>query len=160
MNKVLLRRIVDSVGAILSFVMVLVSRVSITTSLGEETSNPLYKGYFEFIGDASKANMYVFSRVMMIVGFVLITIVMIYYVMILMLSILKQEKFLNKLCFISKAMGVVSIASIVLILIAGIPNHEYNKELIGHISLFSFTWALAFVFSVVPLISKYFIKYN
>ena len=158
MNKNLLKRIIDAAGLVLAFIMVLITKVSITTSLGEETSNPLYKGYFEFISDAGKAEMYGFSRVMMIIGFILITVVMVYYLGVLVLSLLKQDKILNKLSLVSKIMNVVSIASIVLIVIAGIPNHEYSEDLVGHISLFSFTWVLALVFSAVPFASKYFIK--
>ena len=74
MDNKLTSKIVDACSAVLSFVMILITKVSITTSLGSETSNPLYKGYFEFIRDAKKASMYGFSRVdsasLMVVTFI------------------------------------------------------------------------------------------
>ena len=55
-------------------------------------------------------------------------------------------------------MNFVAIAGVVCVLLAGVRNHEYTKELIGHISLFGFPWFLALVFSFTPFASKQFIK--
>ena len=56
-------------------------------------------------------------------------------------------------------MEIVLVFSMFVILLAGVDKETYGGELmVNNISLFSSTWLLALLFSVVPLASKYFIK--
>ena len=70
MEKSLFKKIVNACGAVLSVVMILFIKVGITLKSKYETSNALYKGYFEFVNDASKVDTYGFARFCMIFGFV------------------------------------------------------------------------------------------
>jgi len=160
MNKVLLKKIVDALGAVLAFVMLLITKVGVSLTVGNETSNPVYKGFFEFLSDAKKVDVFGFARVMMWIGFILVIACMAYFIAILVLHFLNQHKLIGKLKNITKVVEFVLIGAVFVVLIAG-----FDKEtsalgnMTQNITLFGFPWALALVFSAVPFASKYFIKY-
>ena len=159
MNKLLLKKIVNAGSTILALVMVLLIKVGITLKAGNESSSALYKGYFEFISDASKVDTYSFARVCMILGFVLVCVSVVYFVAILVLGLLKQGKLIYKLNLVTKIMEFVLIGAMIVILVAGFDKLEYGESgLVTHITLFGFPWVLALLFSAVPFASKYFIK--
>ncbi len=160
MNKVLLKKVVDAAGAVLAFVMLLITKVGISLTAGGETSNPFYKGFFEFLSDAKKVDVYGFARVMMWIGFIVVTVCMIYFVAILVLHFLNQHKLIGKLKNITKIVEFVLIGAVFVVLLAGLDKETSALgNMTQNITLFGFPWALALVFSAVPFASKYFIKY-
>ena len=150
--------IVNACSSILAFIMVLVTEVGIRLTIGNETSKPLYKGFFKFISDSQKAGMYNFARSMMIIGFVLVVVCMLYSMLILILFVLKQHKIVSKLSTITKFINIILVVSMFVILLAGLDKHEYNSQMINNITLFGLPWVLGLIFSIVPIASKYFIK--
>lgn len=159
MSKGLLKKIVVAGSSILTFIFVLLIKVgsSLKSELG--TSEKVKVGFFKFLSDTKEANVFCFARVSMWVGFILITIVMVYFITILVLHLLKQNKVLNKLNLATKIISVVSIFSAFLLLIAGLDNETIEVlKMTNNITLFGIPWLFALIFSVVPIVSDYLIK--
>ena len=159
MSKDLLKKIINVSAAFFALVFVLVSEVAITLSYKGNTSNPIYKGYFEFVKVYGEVGLYGFGRALMIIGFVLVVLCLVYYIGVLVLSLLKRDKIIKKLALANKIVDLVLIGSLVLVLISGFDKYEIGTSgMVNHISLFSWSWVLALVFSAVPVASKYLIK--
>ena len=159
MSKVFFKKVVGAISSISTFIFVLLIKVgsSLKSELG--TSEKVKVGFFKFLSDTKNANVFGFARVFMWTSFVLTTIVMVYFVLVLVLYLIKQNKMLTKLNIVTKIMGFVLIGTMFIRLLAGLDKETVTSlKMTNNITLFGVAWMLALIFSVVPTISEYLIK--
>ena len=166
MKKSLLRKLIMAIGSTLAFVMTLFVRVSAenTLVLGETKTvrDAGNSSFFKFLSDASEKEMFGLARVFMWIGFIVITLSMIYFVTLLILELLNKEKIVNKLSLVTKVFKFVIIGGLVFVLLAGLDKEELTmgdvaKETLS-ITLLGLPFVLSLIFSLVPIASDYLIK--
>ena len=159
MSKGLVKRIISAVCSLIVLVMLFLVEVSITLTNGKETSTPIKKGYFEFLSDYKKANMYGAARVMMWGGFILVCLCLVYFVFVLVLDLLNKKRLLKKLYLVTKIVGFVVVLAMLFVGAAGLDKEEYSfSNLVNNISLLCFPWLCGVIFSVIPALSDYLIE--
>jgi len=166
MKKGLLKKIVMAGGSILAFVITLFVRVSATNILvlGDTTTkrDAGSSTFFTFLNDAKDKEMFGLARVFMWLGFILVTVCMLYFVSVLVLELLGKNKVCEKMSLVTKVMQFVIIGSLILVLMAGVDKEQITVGTIAketlNITLFNFSWVLSFVYGVFPLASEYLIK--
>ena len=159
MSNNLVKRIIGVGSALLTLIFTLLIKVNITLTDGKNTSSPISKSFFKFIEDAKKMELYSFARIMMLVGFILVVVCTLYFIGILIFSLLKKEKILNKMHLITMIIGIVLVVAMFAILIAGFDKEEIGLTgLTNNITLFGVPWMIGLVFSLCPIASEYLIK--
>lgn len=162
----LLGSFLSLVASVVVFVMMLISKVTVTnTTIISDNKNTLKGdpiGFFEFMDKAKEADTYSTARVFMLVGFILACVALAYFLLTFVLEVLgkgKQVKKLNTLTVVVSLALVVAtvlpafifVDKLVIADTAVISNYSVA-------SLFSATWVIAIVCSLVPLTCKLALK--
>lgn len=166
MKKSLVEKAVICGSSLLSLLMMFFIKVTATNTLvlGETTTtrNAGKSAIFTFLNDAKEADMFVFARVMIWIGLILMMICIAYFAFLLVLELIHKEKIIKKLSLVSTVMKFILVVSVMLILLAGLDKNQIvikdlAKETLN-ITLFGFPWMLSLLFSIIPLSIKHLIK--
>lgn len=166
MSKKFFKHLVVLLSVVFTFIFSLLIKVRVTGALQGDKSEKAKFSFFEFIKQTRDAETLGFTRVFMWIGFILLLIVLVYQVVIFVLSLLKQDKIVNKLTLISKITNFILVGAVFILLVAGLgySSYEITIPVVGavtqkiHASLFGVSWTLALIFSLIPLVIDYLIK--
>ena len=157
------KRLVALVASVVVFVMTLLTKVTVsntTTVRGTKTTikaDPI--GFFEFMDKAKDAEIFGTARTLMLIGFILITVVMAYFLLTFIIALLGNKKVMGKLGTLNVVLSLVLVVGTVLVLAAGLDKNVILKDLnYSTISLFGTTWIVAMVCSLIPATCEFVIK--
>jgi hypothetical protein len=124
MKDSFLKKVVMVVCSSLALIGILLIKVSATNTLviGEDferVTNAGSSGYFTFIKDAAADKSFVFARIFMIVGFIIVLACVLYFIGLLVLELMNKKEIITKLDLVTKIMQGVLFAGVILVLCAG-----------------------------------------
>ena len=169
MKNSLIKKVTMAVCSVLTLIMLLFVRVSATNTLvmGEDYTRVTDAGnssYFAFLSDAAQDKSFVLARVFMWAGFILVFLCAVYFIALLVLSLMGKDKLVTKLNLVTRIAQGVLVFALILILFAGLGEKSEDKfkdmgivETLS-ISLFGVPFMLALVFGVSPIVCEYLVK--
>ena len=169
MKNSLIKKVTMAVCSVLTLIMLLFVKVSATNTLvmGEDYTRETAAGsssFFAFLSDAAQDNSFVLARVFMWAGFILVLLCTVYFIALLVLSLMGKDKLVTKLNLVTRIAQGVLVFALILILFAGLDEKSEDKfkdmgivETLS-ISLFGVPFMLALVFGVSPIACEYLVK--
>ena len=169
MKNSLIKKVTMAVCSVLTLIMLLFVKVSATNTLvmGEDYTRETAAGsssFFAFLSDAAQDKSFVLARVCMWAGFILVLLCTVYFIALLVLSLMGKDKLVTKLNLVTRIAQGVLVFALILILFAGLDEKSEDKfkdmgivETLS-ISLFGVPFMLALVFGVSPIACEYLVK--
>lgn len=157
------KRLIALVASIVVFVMTLLTKVTVSNTTTTGSNKTTIKGdpysFFEFIDKAKETDTFGTARTLMLIGFILVTVVMVYFLLTFIIALLGNKKVMNKLHGLNVLFSLVLVIGTVLVLAAGLDKNVIIKNLnYSTISLFGTTWIVAMICSLVPATCEFVIK--